>query len=117
MAERKNRYKQMEGILSIAIIADAILFLGFLICAGCGVTWAKVFLAILCVLLSAGTLAVLYMTKELLRGRSIWMTLAAGAVLVCLLFSLLLNYPSPNPRKYMTDSASASVAVMDIDQM
>ena len=117
MAERKNRYKQMEGLLSIAIIVEAILFVAYLICAGCGVTWAKVFLAILCVLLSTGTLAVLYMTKELLRSRSLWMTLAAGAVLVCLLFSLVLNYPSPNPRKYMTDSDSASVAVLNIDRM
>ena len=97
MAERKSNYKQLEFFLTIAVIANAVLFFIYMICAGTGVTWAKVFLAILCLLLSVGTLAVLYIKKELLRRRSMWMTLAAGAVLILLLFSLVLNFPSPKP--------------------
>ena len=97
MAERKTNYKQLEFFLTIAVIANAVLFFIYMICAGTGVTWAKVFLAILCLLLSVGTLAVLYIKKELLRRRSMWMTLAAGAVLILLLFSLVLNFPSPKP--------------------
>ena len=97
MAERKISYKQLEFFLTIAVIANAVLFFIYMICAGLGVTWAKVFLAILCLLLSVGTLAVLYIKKELLRPRSLWMTLAAGAVLLLLLFSLILNFPSPKP--------------------
>ena len=66
MAERKTNYKQLEFFLTIAVIANAVLFFIYMICAGTGVTWAKVFLAILCLLLSVGTLAVLYIKKELL---------------------------------------------------
>ena len=97
MAERKNSYKQLEFYLTIAVIVNAALFFIYMICAGTGVTWAKIFLAILCLVLSVGTLAVLYIKKELLRPRSLWMTLAAGAVLLLLLFSLVLNFPSPRP--------------------
>ena len=77
MAERKNSYKQLEFYLTIAVIVNAALFFIYMICAGTGVTWAKIFLAILCLVLSVGTLAVLYIKKELLRPRSLWMTLAA----------------------------------------
>ena len=97
MAERKISYKQLEFYLTIAVIANAALFFIYMICAGTGVIWAKVLLAILCLLLSVGTLAVLYLKKELLRPRSLWMTLAAGAVLLLLPFSLVLNFPSPRP--------------------
>ena len=97
MAGRKISYKQLEFYLSIAVIANAALFFIYMICAGTGVAWAKVFLAILCLILSVGILAVLYFKKELLRPRSLWMTLAAGAVLLLLLFSLVLNFPSPRP--------------------
>ena len=37
----------------------------------------------------------LYMTRELLRRRSIWMTLAAACVIICVLVSLILKFPSP----------------------
>ena len=104
---RKISYKQLSFFLSIAVIADAALFFIYMICAGTGVTWAKVFLAILCLVLSVGTLAVLYFKKELLRPRSLWMTLAAGAVLILLLFSLVLNFPSPRPVPTMAQAAAA----------
>ena len=43
MAERKTNYKQLEFFLTIAVIANAVLFFIYMICAGTGVTWAKVF--------------------------------------------------------------------------
>lgn len=101
MAERKMSYKQLEFYLTIAVIANAVLFFAYMIFAGTGVTWAKILLAIVCLLLSVGTLAFLYIKKELLRPRSLWMTLAAGAVLLLLLFSLILNFPSPRPMAAM----------------
>ena len=82
MAERKFSYKQLEFYLTIAVIANTALFFIYMICAGTGVTWAKVFLAVLCLILSVGMLALLYIKKELLRPRSLWITLAAGAVLL-----------------------------------
>ena len=43
-------------------------------------------LLVLCILLSLACLAFLYVSKELLRQRSLWMSTAAAAILVCLLF-------------------------------
>ena len=114
MAERRNQYKQLEFYLTIGVIADAVLFFLFMIFAGNGVVWAKVFLAILCLLISVGCLAVLYIKKELLRPRSLWITMAAGAVLVLLLFSLILNFPSPKP---VAAPAQDSAAVVEMIQM
>ena len=115
MAERKMTYKMLDRIMSIAVIADAVLFFTYLICAGIGLMWAKVLLTILCVVISVGCLAVLYIKNELLRARSLWITLAAGAVLICLLFSLILNFPSPKPTA-IPYQASAEV-VMQIERI
>lgn len=104
MAQRSNRYKEMERYMTLALIADAVLFVLYLICAGCGVIWLKVILAILTIALSGLCLAYLYFSKELLRQRSFWMTICAGAVLVCVLASLILNFPSPN--KYKNNDSS-----------
>ena len=106
MAERKFSYKQLEFYLTIAVIANTALFFIYMICAGTGVTWAKVFLAVLCLILSVGMLALLYIKKELLRPRSLWITLAAGAVLLLLLFSLILNFPSPRPVAALAQAAA-----------
>ena len=114
MAERKISYKQLEFYLTIAVIANAALFFIYMICAGTGVTWAKVLLAILCLVLSVGTLAVLYLKKELLRPRSLWMTLAAGAVLLLLLFSLVLNFPSPRPVATLAQAAAYTMNVISL---
>lgn len=101
MAERQNRYKEMERYMTYALIADAVLFVLYLICAGSGVIWLKVILSILTIVLSGLCLGYLYLSRELLRQRSLWMTVCAGAVLVCVVASLILNFPSPN--KYKKD--------------
>ncbi len=108
MAKRNNRYKEMERYMTYALLADAVLFVLYLIFAGCGVIWLKVVLAILAICLSGVCLGYLYLSKELLRQRSLWMTACAGAVLACVLFSLILNFPSPN--KYKTDKIEDSSA-------
>ena len=114
MAERRSNYKQLELYLTIAVIANAVLFFIFMICAGVGVMWAKVFLAILCLLLSVGTLVILYIKKELLRPRSLWMTFAAGAVLILLLFSLILNFPSPKPVPSAAQACTVSTEMIQL---
>ena len=106
MAKRENRYKQQERYMTYALLGDAAIFIFYLIAAGSGIVWLKVILAILGLLLSAMVLGLLYLTKELLRQRSLWITAGAAAILVCLLFSLMLNFPSPN--KYKKPDAGAS---------
>lgn len=99
MANASSRYKQMEQYMCCALLADLLIFFFFLVAAGNGIIWLKVILAILTILLSGLCLAFLYMSKELLNQRSLWMSVSAGAILICLLFSLILNFPSPNPYK------------------
>ena len=97
MKKDNNRYQQMQQYMCCALAVDLIIFIGYLSAAGNGVIWLKVILAILAILLSGLCLAFLYLNKELLRQRSLWMSLSAAAILVCLLVSLVANFPSPNP--------------------
>lgn len=95
MTRRENRYKQMEKKMTYALLGDLGLFLLYLLCAGAGIIWLKVILAIFCVLISLAILGFLYLSQELLRSRSLWMTTGGAAILLCLIVSLLLNYPAP----------------------
>lgn len=97
MTKRVNRYKQMERYMTMALLADACVFVLYLIGAGMGTLWLKVLTAIVAIVLSGLCLGFLYLTKELLRRRSLWMTTAAAAILLCTLLSLILNFPSPSP--------------------
>ena len=97
--KRNNKFQQMQWYLTDALIAAVGIFALYMVFAGFGVVWLKVLTAILAILISFGCLVVLYRTRELLRPRSLWMTTAAAAIIVCLLFSLVLNFPSPNKYK------------------
>ena len=91
-----RRFKENERILAYGLIADAAIFLLYLLMAGLGVAWLKWILAVAALLLSAAGLASLYLTGEIRRHRSLYLVVGFAAVAVVILFSLLLNYPSPN---------------------
>ena len=95
MAKVKSRYKQMETVMTAVLGLDAVVFIAYLIFAGIGMVGLKVIAAVLCFLISAAVLYFLYMTHELLRKRSLWMTLAAVCIILCLLVSLLFRFPAP----------------------
>ena len=105
------KYQQLQWYLTFALIAAAGLFALYLVFAGFGIIWLKVITSVLAILLSFGCLAILYMRKELLRQRSLWMTTAAAAIIVCLVFSLVLNFPSPNKYKNVGSTPTASVVM------
>ena len=108
MANKPNRYKQMERYMTFALCIDTAEFILYMIFAGLGIVWLKVIFAIVCLVLSSYLLWLLYASKELLRQRSLWITTGAAAIAVCLLFSLILNFPSPNkykPAKQDKDTA------------
>ena len=111
MAEKPQRYKIMERFMSVALSVDAVLFFIYLIAAGNGIIWLKVILTFLCLGISGLMLWFLYATKELLRQRSLWITTGAAAIIVCLLFSLLLNFPSPN--KYKPETAKSACVIVE----
>lgn len=119
MARKQNRYREMERILTIALIADAAVFLLYLLVAGFGVVWLKVITAIVAIVGSGLCLVLLHFSGELLRQRSLWMSVGFAAVVICLLFSLLLNYPSPNKAKTTdktdTKQTNSAVGTMIID--
>ena len=110
MANRPNRYKEMERNITIALVIDIVLFITFLFASGNGTGWLKAITFIIILILSGLCLAVLYLTKEIMRQRSLWMTVAATAVLVCALFSLILRFPSPNPLNAANSSEPSVVA-------
>lgn len=94
MANRK-RYKAMEDMMTRVLIADVVVFGLFLLFAGLGVTAMKVICAIVTIIVSGLCLAFLYLTGELKKRRSLWMVVGFVGILVCLLMSLICNYPSP----------------------
>ena len=115
MAQKRNlTYAQVQDYMTFALIAAAGMFVLYLVFAGFGIIWLKAVTAVLAILISFGCLAVLFLKKELLRQRSLWMTAAAASVIVCLLFSLVLRFPSPNPhKKAPAKTTSAIVTICD----
>ena len=114
MAERKNRYKMMEWYMTYVLIADGGLFLLYLLFAGFGIIWLKAITAVLAILISGACLAFLYLNKELMKRRSLWMSAAAAAVMLCTLASLILGFPRPNTYKIPEDAPAAVVQQIDM---
>ena len=94
MANNRNRYKQFELKMTLLIILNALLLLSFLVVAALGITWLKIVLAVLCGLLAATELGFLYLNQEIGKPRSLWMTVSAVCILICMTVSLVLNYPN-----------------------
>ena len=95
MDRKLSRFKTMEMIMTAVLCVDAVSFVAYLIFAGLGMLGLKIVCTVLCFLISGAVLYFLYITRELLRKRSIWMTLAAACIILCVLVSLLLRFPAP----------------------
>ena len=95
MGAKQKHYKKMEATLTAVLCLDTVIFLAYLIFAATGLLGLKVVTAILSILISGFVLYVLFVTKELLRKRSLWMTYAATCILLCIFVSLILNFPAP----------------------
>ena len=93
----RRRYKDIERFLTQVLLADTGVFVLYLFFAGFGLTFWKVLASIAMIVASVACLALLYMTGEMKKARSRWLVLGFGCILICLLVSLLLNYPSPAP--------------------
>ena len=87
-----NRYKEFEKLMTTVLIAAAVIFVLYLILSG--IAWLKVLLAIGDLLLCLGGLAFLHLNRELTKPRSLWLSCGFFAILMCLLASLILNYPA-----------------------
>ncbi len=92
MAQR-NRYQDLNRLMTAALIGSAVFFVLYLIFAGIGIVWAKILTAIFAILVPVLCLGFLYMSQELLKQRSLWLTTGFGGILVCTVVSLLTNFP------------------------
>ena len=90
---KPNSYQQFERYLTAALIGSAVVFLLYLIFSGMGIIWLKVITAIITILLPCLCLVLLYMTQELLKQRSLWLTTGFLGVFLCTLVSLIANFP------------------------
>ncbi|MBQ8359572.1 MAG: hypothetical protein IJX37_06665 [Oscillospiraceae bacterium] len=88
-------YRQLEQMLTIAVIADTAIFLLYLLFAGLGITWLKVILALAGMVLSVLGVVFLFLVNEHKRRRSLWILCAFGSIAACILVSLLTGVPGP----------------------
>ena len=92
---KRNRYREMESLMTKVILGDLLVFILYLLSAGNGWTVFKVITGIISIFGSLLCLGWLYMTGEFPKRRSLWMITAFACIALCVLFSLLLNFPCP----------------------
>ena len=98
MARRsRNRYREMESMMTKIILADSLVFFFYLVCAGLGWSLLKVITAIIAIFGSLLCVGWLYLTGEFFRRRSLWMVTAFICIVICVAVSLILSYPCPAP--------------------
>lgn len=92
----RNRYREMESIMTKVLIGDGLAFLLYMFAASRVGAWGviKGIAAFLAIAISVLSLVWLFMTKEMTRRRSLWMVTACVSILACILVSLCLGYPS-----------------------
>ena len=92
---KRNRYRELEKKVTLMIAADVAVFVLYLLVAGAGVVALKVITSIVAIIGSLLGLGFLFMAGELLKKRSLWMTVAFASVLLCTIVSLVCNFPGP----------------------
>lgn len=90
---KRSRYKDLEKMMTLLLIASGVDFVLYLVFAGAGITWLKVITAIFAILMPVLCLGILYMSKELLKQRSLWMSAGFACVLICTAVSLITRFP------------------------
>ena len=95
MVEISRNYKDLERSMTVAVIAATVDFILYLLFAGMGIVWLKVITAIVAIGGPVLCLVWLYLTKEWLRQRSLWLTTGFGAIAVCTIVSLICEFPCP----------------------
>ena len=92
---KRNRYREMENLMTKILIGDAIVFVLYLICAGLSWSVLKVITAIIAICGSLLCTGWLYITGEFPRRRSLWMITGFICIVICIVVSLILGYPAP----------------------
>ena len=95
MEQKNTRYKDLELFLTILVIAMLALFIFYLVMAAGGKTVLQIIAAVMVGSIAAFGLWLLFKSKELLRQRSIWITLSFLCCALVTIVSLLAGYPGP----------------------
>ena len=90
---KRMRYKQIDQLLTRVLIADTAVFILYLVFASFGINALKIVTVIIALLGSALCLGYLYYIGEFKKARS----MGFGAIIICTVVSLILNFPSPAP--------------------
>ncbi len=92
---KRNRYREMESLMTKIILGDVLVLVLYLVSAGMGWNLVKVISAIISVFGSLLCVGWLFLTGEFKRRRSLWMVTIFICIVICVAFSLLVNYPVP----------------------
>lgn len=90
---KSNRYKQLERLLTLCLLLSLALFVVYLVAAGRGIVWLKGICGLVCLILPGGCLWLLFRSRELLKSRSLWLSMSFGGIVLCTLVSMLLRFP------------------------
>ena len=93
MAKRRNRYREMEFYMTRILIADAAVFVLYLLFAMAGWGFLKGLTAIVAILASGLCGGFLYLNGEWKKRRSQWMFMGFAGILLCVIVSLLFKVP------------------------
>ena len=93
MAKRNNRYRQFDFIMTRVVLADVFIFLLYLLCAACGIGFLKGLTAFVAIVGSGLCVGYLYLTREMLKKRSLWMTLSFASIALLTVVSLFCKVP------------------------
>ena len=93
---KRNRYRELESLMTKIILADAFLFVLYLIFAAKDLVALKVICASIAMVSALLSTVWLYLTGEVKRRRSLWMITGFMGIVLCLIVSLLLGYPGPS---------------------
>ena len=94
MANR-SRYKDLEKMMTLLLIASALDFVLYLVFAGAGIVWLKVIFTIVVFIASLLGLGFLFMSGELTKKRSLWMSASFAGIILCTIVSLITGVPGP----------------------
>lgn len=92
---KRNRYREMERLMTKVILVDVLIFVLFLVCSKMGWSVFKVITAIISIFGSLLCTGWLYLTGEFVRRRSLWMVTIFICIVICVAVSLLLGFPAP----------------------
>lgn len=92
---KRNTFRNFERMMTRIILGTAVLFLLMLAASIGGLGWLKWLLAVIVMLVSSLSCALLVLKQEHRRRRSWWILASFVSFLACTLASLLLGFPAP----------------------